>query len=211
MRPESDGFTIVLNGGWNSNIIEPVWLSLNIFAEQPVELQLAIPLSTNQIRYRSGDVGLRLAQDRLMIFPDQVTDENLTRCEEVCRKICELLPHTPISAFGVNSGYAEQRAEGKILELLTTSDRDDIARFGGLIGQTEIHENFTVDGEIYNHKVVQTEQGGIELHLNHHVDLTTVADLIARPQGFFVAHKILSERFFAEVYELNLDEGEEDD
>ena len=95
--------TFVINGAWNTAIIQPDWLRSQFPTLIPSELEiLFIPGNVRLLRYDLGNITLEPNNNRLIFIPKKIDDETLDYIAKLSTEIQRKLPHTPISAAGAN-------------------------------------------------------------------------------------------------------------
>lgn len=117
---------IVIVGAWNPAIINPPWLTKEVFdipeeMDEPVKLEV----STNPLdppKFTIRDVAFVGRRDRLMIIPSNFTEDNFQSVEDKSRIILDKLSHTPITAFGQNFEYLCETASGDDIDVFDFND-----------------------------------------------------------------------------------------
>lgn len=108
--------TLVFAGAWNPAIFQLGWVAKNVH-EIPAGADVRVDEVTvtdqnrppKRIHYMQ-DLGIFVSQTRLEIYPTAIDKESLRVTEEKVAKILELLPHTPISGFGINFFFEDENA-----------------------------------------------------------------------------------------------------
>jgi hypothetical protein len=128
--------TLVLAGAWNPAIFRPGWIAQHVFgmpsgtdvtvtAVQAADDQAKLVIYIN-------DVGLSASANRLAMFAVDVGQSAFDAVENAIAKIVELLPHTPILAYGINFHFVEENPSPELLKKIRSSDaletRFDIAK-----------------------------------------------------------------------------------
>ena len=92
---------IVLVGGFNPHIIEPMWLSRNdVVAEKSDEFETEIqfgPGAPHLMRFTLDGLRWEVALDRLLVGSDEARSP-----AEWLSRLLDMLPHTPLRAVGIN-------------------------------------------------------------------------------------------------------------
>jgi len=95
--------SIVSIGGWNQRLFTPDWVSANVF-EMPAgesmninlnDKQLTMSYSWKNIQFTATDKGIEL-------ISIDCTSESTKLIDKVYRHLLEMLPYTPVSAYGYN-------------------------------------------------------------------------------------------------------------
>ncbi len=126
MIPKENSWSIVINGHWNRMIFTPDWIGKKIFNVPKVERLLSMaPVSP--IIYRTDDIILSAAEEKLIISLRKLNEVCMTDAESKALTILKLLPHTPISAIGVNFGFVEESPLPSLLELCNYANNAEVA------------------------------------------------------------------------------------
>lgn len=214
MKRKPDGFTLVIAGGWNQGILSPEWLSKHVFDNGEVILEVAVSMIGTQFRNRSKGINIRTEVGKLVIFPDVIDETSITQCEIAAKKLCELLPHTPAKAIGLNSAYIVEQPSQAIRNYFDTPDNlVKIAQFGGVIKSSEIRLGIRLENKpgVMNFRAVMQENGALEIYLNKHFDAENpdhIKSLLNENE--FWPEILAGLSFIQTVYELELElENEE--
>ncbi|WP_288925528.1 hypothetical protein [uncultured Maritimibacter sp.] len=148
---------IVALGAWNAQILtDGNWLAryvLELEEGAEVEAQLVGVGNDQGIQKQVlvlDDFGIACDRGRLEIFETERSADG--RIEEVLEKICDLLPHTPVSAVGVNRDFFME---------------EEVAGFLGLIETEELFDDF---GEAKSYHRVDTLKVSENHRLNFNSD-----------------------------------------
>jgi hypothetical protein len=129
--------TLVVAGAWNPAILQPGWIAQHVFGV-PVGskvtakiAQMVVDEQPKKIFYLN-DVGFAVSSNRLELFAVGVEESAFNAVENAATQIVELLPHTPISAYGIDFYFAEEQASSQLLKMIGGRDaletRFDVAR-----------------------------------------------------------------------------------
>ncbi|MEO8019719.1 MAG: hypothetical protein ABI769_18060 [Pseudomonadota bacterium] len=104
-----DATNVVVLGAWNPAILQPQWVAKQVFGiEGDLAVQWEVSFVANAPpRFTLGDVRFMPAYDRLTLVPQGLDAAQLATCENALRTILTSLPHTPISAFGINYSFED--------------------------------------------------------------------------------------------------------
>jgi hypothetical protein len=105
--------TVVIPGAWNPAIFSPEWIGRFVFYKKPGDLVpfFQVVFSTPPARaVMYYDVfGISPSSERVDIYANSLIRGDIEDIESKCVKILNLLPHTPISALGINFQFSEER------------------------------------------------------------------------------------------------------
>jgi len=118
--------TLVMVGNWNPSILNnPIWVAkhlMDIPEGTDIEINVAVMndgLTTKQV-HLFDNIGVSCTESRLEFFSNsEASEEHITNA---VRKICEILPHTPISAVGINFHFTLTEDDASSGSSLTTEE-----------------------------------------------------------------------------------------
>jgi len=213
MKAIQEGWTVVLLGGWNMSILTPQWISQNLLEQANVDLEVLLtPSNQPQLRYRTPHFLLTPSSRRLTFHLQNGSDASLVALEAIVIRLLESLPHTPVSAAGLNFRFGEDEDVVELARLFTFGDAGELAAFGATISTVEIQRQLEIDGIILNLKLTHRPTE-ILFDFNYHreippnADLTT-ANAIEQLRNTFVPRKDLSLRILREIYNRELSTNE---
>lgn len=126
---------IVLLGGFNSDIIQPVWLiDQGIVKQKADEFKVGIVLSDGprQFKFELDEMKWEVSHDRVLVGSSKKQSP-----APWLKRMLEKLPHTPIRAVGVNFKFACASTEC-ILPLKRLSDDDAVAEKIGTVTASQL-------------------------------------------------------------------------
>lgn len=211
MEAINERFSIVIVGRWNPHIFTPTWVKQNLCMSGESEVALAIPVDDPDAPNQLAFEGIRLypSRTKLDIRPDQPTIEGMLKSAGVATKVLDLLGHTPISAVGVNFGFAEPKAHEKLTKVFSHSDAGDIDSEKFKLQTTEIARAFRLaDDRQMNLRLQYFVGQPIAVYFNFHQPASTAEDTkLAVVEAQVRANFDLSLEFLDTAYGLAL-EGE---
>lgn len=114
MQPVKDSWNITVVGSWNVAILGPGWLAEHVFADN--ELTIEFPTNPGYSpRYSAGNVTVVASPGRIVVIPKVLTARTLNNAFKAANRLLEKLPHTPVSAIGVNFGFIQEAADDDLL------------------------------------------------------------------------------------------------
>jgi len=128
MKPRNDGFNIVLVGRWNPWIFSPDWVKANLAvnSHQDIKIGLSIDNADQPRAIQFDSLTLYPGYHRLEIRPVSSTLQNMEEAQRVAEKILTLLPHTPVSATGINFDFVESEKADSVISLFQMADTSGI-------------------------------------------------------------------------------------
>ncbi len=172
---------IVIVGAWNPAIINPPWLSKEIFevpedVDEPVKLELSTnPLDPPKLTIR--DVAFIGKRDLLVLSPSNFTEANFKSVEDKARIILDKLPHTPITAFGQNFEFFGETATVDDTDVFDFED--NIHELLGLIDYSLESTNISKTLRFENHVLNFTRilsGSSLTVKFNFHYEVTSAID-----------------------------------
>ncbi len=207
MIPKIDDWTIVLTGQWNVRIFSPEWVAKEIFdvSVDKIEVEIALALGDNRIRFSKNDITLIPQNDRIIIGLKVCNDDVLQNAENLARKILKLLPRTPISGFGINFGFIEEKLSSEIISLFQLDDTNKLIDNKCKLVRTEITRKLQVKSSILNLKHV-FENEKLFLHMNFHHEANIATKAKSELKDKAIGYKNFAYQFLNKGYGLVLEE-----
>ena len=188
MEIRAEGHNIVLLGGWNRSIFTPQWVASSLGEVDEVGFQLAVddPNLPFQIFFR--DYVLTVRSDRLQLHSTIVSDESLRGTKDLAVRLLGMLPHTPISALGVNFAWRELDPPRSLLPLFTLDDTTFLADAGKTATETAIKRSFPWNGGVLNFTIALSAAGHVRADFNFHWGRGRSSRCYTAPQPVCVRH-----------------------
>lgn len=178
---------LIIAGGWNPNIIlNHDWLKKYLFPEQKTfNVTLSFVKGVPDAPAVSSEtIKITLRGVRLGFTPLKEDPALLEQIQDCAIKIADYLPHTPVTAFGVNFVYeAENSAMVEALKAYRASGQclESLNGFGE-IGE-ELHRYSLPIEKATLNLVIKVSMGGLityDFNFAHSIDsLTGVKDILA--------------------------------
>jgi len=200
-------------GSWNPAILNPNWLSNNVFHVDTVSIEMGLLQPGGiQVSITANNVNIIPYKDRVMIRPLNYESETLDLCDNYARELLTLLPHTPIAAAGVNMSFVlKEDYPDKLIQLFEDDDEGEITNDFASIQQKVYSRKLLLSHRQnveLNYKVIYDNislaNENISLEFNYHHPKESVGDLQGLIRGFN-SYKELSLDFLNRVYELELE------
>ncbi len=161
---------IVVVGNFNPYLISPEWLSSRkIWSSDDIHLALGA-LRKDGVQFRGGGVEWFVSSDRLII------DSKSVNCGVLAALVLDELPHTPLSAVGMNYTFsADEPLVSSISEAITqTIAGSKIVRWGAVLHDSESRTEVTC----------VTGSEGITFSVNQHRMARTATEAIEAAKKF---------------------------
>lgn len=205
-----DGLSIIVVGGWNSQIFSPAWLQKNVCDDEKCQVELAIPISQPATLPRMSFEGVHLFVDssRLELRPQTHEVESFVKCSNFLKKILTVLNHTPIISFGVNFTFVSH--DNDYEEIIPKFTLTDIALFDAeknKLKQIVIQRAFQQsDDSILNLSITLKDERAI-VSFNYHRDVDNVDACVEElTDDFIPTYYDKSVAILNEVYGVQVDQ-----
>jgi hypothetical protein len=163
-------WTVVIAGTWNAGIFLPPWVSANVFDGQNVNMEIALGAISPVLRYNCGLTTLIVQPEMIIGSVREATAPALAAATSMLLTILEKLPHTPITAVGINFGFREEHPNEGLLNNFEIADNQKLIDLGGEVSQTTIQRDIKLDGGLLKLKETIEESGAVHFHLNFHYE-----------------------------------------
>ncbi len=214
MKIKPEGWNLNLVGSWNPAILNPNWLSKNVFHVDTVTIEMGLLQPGGvQVSLTENNVNLLPYKDRVMLRPLNFNDDTLDLCDKYARALLTLLPHTPVAGIGVNMSFSIIKDyPDKIIFLFEDDDKLDFSNY-----------NTTILQKIYTRKLSISEIAPVELNLkviydnislddeviviefNYHHPHRKYYDELLGKNGGFKRYREFSLDFLNKIYNLELE------
>lgn len=137
MINKPDNREIVILGAWNIAIFTPEWMQKYIFQPgQEVEIHAPIGLGAS-LRFTTQEYIFAIVGNRLEMSSQTGLSQSYEKMIEDLRKICRLLPHTPVMAIGVNIGLNVGCDKCTTNNVFNQEDTSSINEYLGVVGEPQ--------------------------------------------------------------------------
>ena len=213
LDPSSNALVIV--GGWNRHIFTPRWIKRYLFPgeQERFEIEMPDPFSAGfntqfvSPRISSKEVRILLQENRLSFSPVENKNAHFDRIQELALQLADYLPHTPVTAYGVNFLFTEFPVSGALINFVRPGDLEEIERFSASLTGEEYTRRLALNGRTLNF-TIGLEGEKVTFRFNFHFDLDDLIAFKAKMlETSILELKQESAKFIAEIYNLEL-EGE---
>lgn len=149
MKIVDDSITLVIVGKWNKSILTPDWVSKNLFKTSTVQFEFSLNPDF-PVRYTADNIRLSLFSDKIIFTALKKDEEVFSKLENMARELVTLLPHTPISAYGINISFSIEDIPAEIVSLFQFSDAAIISDENIDIVNSSIKRTLNISGDICN-------------------------------------------------------------
>ena len=214
MKLDHSSSALVIVGGWNSHIFTQDWIKRYLFPTEQEEFKIDLLVSQGfkaqfvSPRISSKEVHILLQENRLSFIPVENKNEHFDRIQELALQLADYLPHTPVTAYGVNFLFTEDRSVSEhLLNLIHMGDLEKIEQSGVSVTTEQYTRRLSLNGRILNFTIGLEEE---KVTFDFNFDFK-IPDLVAFKAGIsetsILELRQEAVKFIAEVYSLEL-EGE---
>lgn len=207
MRVLTDKWNITILGPWNTAIFAPKWVGEHVFGSAEIEIQVEFSLTPGMpTRYRANDVFFLPQPGRIQLAPAAPSEAGaMVRAEEAACLLLDTLPHTPVSAIGVNFGFIEPTPEGKLTSLFSAQDITALSGAGLVIAERELRRKIDSHSGAINLRLVESTDT-VTCLVNHHFDTSGAAEAVTAIKGKVEEMRTTTLSILEQIYGLELDE-----
>ena len=213
MKLDKPSNTLVIVGGWNRHIFTQDWIKRYLFPgeqeEFTIDMMVAQGFNAQFVspRILSKEVEILFQENRLNFNPIKNKNENFDRIQELALQLADYLPHTPVTAYGINFLLTENEVSEDLINLIRPRDLEKIEKFGGSLTSEQYTRHLMLNGRNLN-VTIRLEGEKVTFNLNFHFN---ISDLVGFKAGIsetsILELKKEAIQFITEIYSLEL-EGE---
>lgn len=127
--------SLVIIGGWNPIIVNPVWID-NYLVESPAsdnqsrinvsfDMDNTLAIKDAAVSVSFDGIKISLRGNRLQFHLD--TGNDFTLLEKYALKMCKVLPNTLVSGYGANFHFHDEKINQSIANIIDTEIFDDVS------------------------------------------------------------------------------------
>jgi hypothetical protein len=165
--------TVVILGSWNVSIFTPDWVKKYIFNDNIVKAEILLD-NIFSIHLTADDFQIFVSPNRLAITNKIKEDVTFEQIQEIVIKLSEYLPHTPVSAFGINF-KVQVDEKTKILEKANLPFFKELEKKGTVDYEIKYTVNRGKSGQMT--LSVSEKESICEFDVNFHFNIKKLADL----------------------------------
>lgn len=173
MKFSKEFSTLVIVGQWNNAIFSPEWVSKFLLPD--TKLNIEIPINVNgSLRFSTEELRFFILEGKLNLAIIKQDDSTYTKISDLAYSLVNYLPHTPVSAFGINFQFISNEVD-KIDPLFSFSDETIISESGFNNINSQIRRSLKKGNYILNLAITKQENN-YTFDLNFHFDIKTLAE-----------------------------------
>ncbi len=213
MRLDKPSNVLVIVGGWNRYIFTQDWVKRYLFPgdqeEFTIEMVIAQGFNAQFVspRISSKDVEILFQENRLNFIPVENKNENFDRIQELALQLADYLPHTPVTAYGINFLFTEDQIKGDLLNLIRPKDSAKIEQRGASFTNEQYTRQLMLNGRTLN-ITIGLDGKRVTFDLNFHFAIQNLVGFKAGISEISILDlRQEAIQFITEIYSLEL-EGE---
>ena len=213
MKLDKPSNTLVIVGGWNRHIFTQDWIKRYLFPgeqeEFTIDMLVAQGFNSQFVspRISSKEVEILFQESRLNFNPVENKNENFDRIQEIALQLADYLPHTPVTAYGVNFLLTEDEVNGDLINLIRPKDLERIEQFGGSLTSEQYTRHLVLNARNLN-ITIRIEDEKVTFDLNFHFNIRNLVGFKAGiSETSILELKEEAIQFITQIYSLEL-EGE---
>lgn len=204
MKVKTDLTNLVITGKWNKYLLSPDWLAKHIFDKSEIKIEFS-PTLDHPLRFTCDNIRIVPTEDRVIFIALEYSNGLLEKIEDMAYRLIDLLPFTPIAAFGTNFAYIEEGAGTDLLDIFELKDNNKLSDYDVTIEKYSIQRKLLIEGQKLNLDIIQ-DGGNVVFGFNFHYDAPTIDSIKDNIKGRFVENKKIAENLLNIVYELVLED-----
>ncbi len=211
MKLDKPSNALVIVGGWNRHIFTQDWVKRYLFPaeEEKFTIEMLITQGFNaqfvSPRILSKEVKILFQENRLNFIPVENKNENFDRIQELALQLADYLPHTPVTAYGINFLFSEDQVGEDLLNFIRPKDSAEIEQFGASCTNEQYTRRLLLNGRTFN-IIIGIEGERVTFDLNFHFNIQNLVGFKAGiSETSILELKQEAIQFITEIYSLELE------
>ena len=170
--------TVVIVGAWNLAIFSQEWVRENILRDEDYpDVKVLYPLNVfHSLRFSTGKFDFCIGDNRFMFTLTEKTEQAEKDMLNVISSICQKLPHTPVSALGINYVFETDK------DIAAVNAIDDTQSLVSTIGHNQasveiVRSYKRNDKETLNFKISKIDAGKVKYDFNNNYNVHSIQDI----------------------------------
>jgi hypothetical protein len=205
MKIGTEFTSFVIVGQWNSAIFTPEWVSKYLIPN-PINIEVLINNTNGSFRFSTDEFRFFIIDGRFHFVILKHNDEVYSKIGDLAYKIVDYLPHTPVSAFGINYLFESENTDNTdtLNTLFSFSDDLTISNQGYQYTNSIIRRTLLKDNNILN-LLITKKNSNYSIDLNFHFDIKSIVDFKDKFQpDDLLKFKNESKTLLNSIYGLNI-------
>ncbi|MDE0638376.1 MAG: hypothetical protein OXI43_21245 [Candidatus Poribacteria bacterium] len=214
MKLDHTTSALVIVGGWNSRIFTPPWIKKYLFPGENEDFTIEMPapfsldFNTQFIspRISSKEVRILLQENRLSFSPVENRNEHFDQIQELALQLADYLPHTPVTAYGVNFLFTEHPISEEMVNRIRPRDLEEFEQINDSLTSEQYTRRLSLYGRTLNFTVkLDGDKAAFDFNFHFKIgDLVAFKAKIAEISILELKHEAV--QFMSEIYHLELEE-----
>ncbi len=181
-------------------IFQPDWVASRLFNKTEIECLVPIASPAPNI-FRHDTVTLQVSERRVVLNARQPTDGALQELERLAITLLRELPHTPVSAVGINFAFVEERPADSVLDLFNFGDDASIAAHDWDIETRKLTRALRSEGQLLN-LTLSLQGTTLQIEANFHTAVSSTEEASMAIEQKVRHHYEQLETLLSDVYQL---------
>lgn len=167
--------TVVIVGAWNLAIFSQEWVRENILRDEDYpDVKVLYPLNVfHSLRFSTGKFDFCIGDNRFMFTLTEKTEQTEKDMLNVISSICQKLPHTPVSALGINYVFETDKVIAAVNAIDDTQSL--VSTIGHNQASVEIVRSYKRnDKETLNFKITKIDAGKVKYDFNNNYNVHSI-------------------------------------
>ena len=215
MKLDYRSSSLVIVGGWNPNIINPYWIrkylldqtDLNDPNQEEVNIDIQMDITSSIRRSMMAasfrEIKIAFKDNRLDLGLSKGSD--FTLLEKYALKICNRLPNTPVTAYGVNLVFTDKKISEDLVNIINVVQSKD---FDTPLTFEQYNFGLKLDGISTNISIdISNKDGRSGFRFNFHFDIDDLSKFksgISENSIHMLKEKAV--KIISDVYKLRLED-----
>ncbi len=212
MKFDHSSSALVIVGGWNSCIFTPSWIKKYLFPGEHEDFTIEMPalssldFNTQFIspRISSKEVRILLQENRLSFSPVENKNEHFDQIQELATQLTDYLPHTPVTAYGVNFLLTEDPISEELVNRIRPRDLEEFEKLNGSLTGEQYTRRLSLNGRTLNFTIkLDGERAAFDFNFHFKIaDLVAFKAIISEISILELKQEAV--QFMSEIYHLEL-------
>ncbi|MFH1117171.1 MAG: hypothetical protein V1792_24905 [Pseudomonadota bacterium] len=159
-----------------------------------------------QVKYSTDRLVVAPESSALIITAKNTEDESLAHAEALGENILKTLPHTPVSAFGINFAFRAEELNPELATLFRLSDDERLAEQDHTTLSLSIKRSIRWKDAMLNVTLTTSDEEPLYVDLNFHHEVDDAEDASTRLSGRTLSYRDEGLTFLENVYNLKIRE-----
>lgn len=214
MKLDHTASALIIVGAWNSRIFTPSWIKKYLFPSEDEDftIEMPAPLSLDfntqfiSPRISSKEARILLQENRLSFSPVENKNEHYDQIQELALQIVDYLPHTPVTAYGVNFLFAENPISEELVNRIRPRDLEEFEQVNDSLTGEQYTRRLRLNGRTLNF-TIKLDGDKAAFDFNFHFKIDDLVAFKAKISEISILElKQEAVQFMSKIYHLELEE-----